>query len=80
MSDVELPRHLKPDAQGLVRWNETIPARSKLSWRVAYTLEYPTDFVVRSRANAARDGEAPSPSPAKARAVYEQIDALEKAF
>lgn len=86
VSDVEVPHKVKPDAQGLVKWTETIPPRSKMTWRIAYTLEYPTDFVVRSRAAAAtRDGMdlAPSPSPAapaKARSMTEQIDMLEQAL
>jgi uncharacterized protein (TIGR02231 family) len=96
VSDVDLPRKLKPDAQGVVRWTETIPARTKLTWRVGYRLEYPTDFVARSRAadehaspTATFDAEeraAPAAAtPAaktqsKSRKMYEQIDQLENSF
>jgi uncharacterized protein (TIGR02231 family) len=91
VSDVELPRKIKPDAQGVVHWTETIAPHSRLDSRVGYKLQYPTDFVVRSR--AAEEHESPpapstpaaaaAPAPAPMRAaprMYEQIDALEKSL
>jgi uncharacterized protein (TIGR02231 family) len=83
VGDVEVPHKVKPDPQGLVKWTETIPAHSKLAWHIAYTLEYPSDFVARSRAAAVTDQPAaPAPAAAMPRKaeMYEQIDALEKAL
>ena len=54
----------------------------KVTWRIGYQIEYPTDFVARSR--AAEESNAPSsPAPAprmKGKKMYEQIDALEQAL
>jgi uncharacterized protein (TIGR02231 family) len=81
VSDVDLPHKIKPDPQGVVKWSEPIPARSKVTWRVSYKLGYPTDFVVRSRTAEEQSSPAPAPaSPAPARKMYEQIDSLEKAL
>jgi uncharacterized protein (TIGR02231 family) len=79
LDDIELPRKLKPDQQGVVRWTETIPARSKVTWRVGYKLEYPTDFVVRSRAAFTADPSPAAPA-ARARKMYEQIEVMEKSL
>ena len=89
VDDVEVPHKVKPDTQGLVKWTETVPPHGKVSWRIGYTLEYPTDFVARAKAadstTTTTDEESASPSPAaarpaappKPRKMYEQIDALE---
>lgn len=78
VSDVETPHKAKPDAQGVVRWTETIAPHSKVTLRVSYTLEYPSDFVTRAREQE-RYQRRPAPSPAapSKRMLYEQIDALE---
>jgi len=88
VSDLVLPTKVKPDAQGVVRWSESIPARTKRSWRIGYTLEYPTDFVARAQESekegmddARRHPSSPSAAPyPKARKMYKDIDALEKAL
>ena len=82
VSDVETPRKVKPDAKGVVRWTEVIAPRSKVSFRVSYTLEYPSDFVSRRKIMDQQDRRAPAASPAapKQRQLYEQIDMLEHAL
>jgi len=83
VDDVELPHKMKPDAQGVVRWTETIPARTKVAFRLGYKLEYPTDFVVRSRALDANPAAATPDSPAPAarpQKMYEKIDMMEKSL
>lgn len=83
VSDVETPHKTKPDGQGVVRWNETLPPRAKVQLRVSYTLEYPSDFVTRARQQDPERHRAPANSPApprQQRKLYEQIDALEHAL
>ena len=83
VSDVELPRKIKPDAQGVVRWTETIPPRTKLACRIGYRLEYPTDFVVRSRAAETHDSRRRRrrrPSPPGAEDVRADRHAGEEAL
>ena len=79
VSDVETPHKVKPDAKGVVRWTETVAPHTKLTFRVSYTLEYPSDFVSRRRVLDTEDRRAPAASPAapKQRKLYEQIDMLE---
>ncbi len=77
VDDVELPRDAKPDAHGVVHWTETLAPHAKATWRVSYTLEYPSDYV--ARAKAERDDDAPtSAAPCAAPKMYEQIEMLEK--
>lgn len=81
VNNVETPRKVKPDSQGLVRWTETLPPKAKLSWRVSYTLDYPSDFVQRRREMPSpRRPEGLGPGAAPKRPMYEQIDMLEKNF
>lgn len=82
VDDVETPRKVKPDSQGLVRWTETLPPKTKVSWRVSYTLDYPSDFVQRRRSQppASRPEPHGGPGAALKRQMYEQIDQLEKNF
>ena len=81
VNNVETPRKVKPDSQGLVRWTETLPPKAKLSWRVSYTLDYPSDFVQRRREMPSpRRPEGLGPGAAPKRQMYEQIDMLEKNF
>ncbi|MBI5610813.1 MAG: mucoidy inhibitor MuiA family protein [Deltaproteobacteria bacterium] len=75
VDDVETPRKVKPDGQGVVRWTETLPPRSKSIFRISYTLDYPSDYAHRSP----RQPRGYEPSPAK-RSMPEQIDMLEKSF
>ena len=73
VDDVTLPPRVKQDGQGVARWTETIAPHSKVTWRVGYTLEYPSDFATRSRSYEQNSPAAPSP-----RKMYDQIEALEK--
>ncbi len=78
VDDVELPKHVKPDAHGVAHWTETLAPHAKVTWRVSYTLEYPSDYVARAKAEKDDDD---SVAPAALRAapkMYEQIEMLEK--
>ena len=77
VSDIELPNKWKPDAQGVVRWTETLAPHAKATWKIGYQLEYPTDFVVRSRA---ADSQNAPPSPASAAPMYQQIEKMEQSL
>jgi uncharacterized protein (TIGR02231 family) len=83
VGDVEVPHKVKPDAEGLVKWSEEIPAHARLSWRIAYKLDYPSDFVARSRAvaEAAPAPAAPDVAPERKDArIYDFIDQSENAL
>jgi uncharacterized protein (TIGR02231 family) len=80
VDDVETPHKVKPDGQGLVRWSETLAPHQKLTLRISYTLEYPSDFVARRRAADEREPQAPASPAAPRRKTYEQIDMLEKSL
>ncbi len=81
VDDIETPHKIKPDGQGLVRWTETLAPHQKLTLRISYTLEYPSDFVARRRAAEEREPSAPANSPsAPRRKMYDQIDMLEKSL
>jgi hypothetical protein len=81
VDDVETPHKVKPDGQGLVRWSETLAPHQRLTLRISYTLEYPSDFVARRRAADEHEPQAPAASPAAPRRkAYEQIDMLEKSL
>ncbi|MFO0747100.1 MAG: mucoidy inhibitor MuiA family protein [Myxococcota bacterium] len=73
VSDIGLPDGAKRDSNGVVKWTATIAGKKKVTWRVSYTLEYPTEAAERSKAN-------PAAMPAPARMLYEDIDKLEKNF
>ncbi len=86
VDDIELPRKVKPDAHGVAHWTETLAPHSKVTWRVSYTMEYPSDFVTRARAEKDEEEDAspaassPMPAPAAKRKLYEKIEMLEKAL
>lgn len=73
VSDIGLPEGAKRDSNGVAKWTATLAAKKKVTWRVSYTLEYPTDAAARSKAN-------PAAMPAPARMLYEDIDKLEQNF
>jgi len=77
VDDVDLPDRAKPDAQGLVKLTKVLPPRSKVGWRIAYNLYYPTDYVARMGAVAT---PAPRDAPAPAAPMHERIDQLEDAL
>lgn len=77
---------VKPDTQGIVRWELTLKPGEKREFRIGYQVEYPSELVFETqRRNRARgrmdfDAEDPySPSPAKSR-VEDQILQLEHMF
>lgn len=81
VDDVETPRKAKPDSQGVVRWTETLPPKSKVTWRLSYSLDYPSDFVQRRRAMPSPRNHDNGPGAASPkRAIHEQIDMLEKSL
>lgn len=81
VDDIETPRKVKPDSQGLLRWTETLPPKSKVSWRISYTLDYPSDFVNKRKAlGRSSRPEGKGPGMAAPKAIHEQIDLLEQSF
>lgn len=81
VDDIETPHKVKPDAQGVVRWTETLAPHQKLTLRLSYTLEYPSDFVSRRRAADVNEPNAPAASPAAPRRkMYDQIEMLENSL
>lgn len=80
VDDVETPRKAKPDSQGVVRWTETLPPKSKVTWRLSYSLDYPSDFVQRRRAQPSPRNDQNGPGAASPKQMHEQIDMLEKSF
>ncbi len=79
VSDVEVPKGVKPDQNGVIRWTETIPPRSKRSWRIAYTLEYSTATVTRVREEKKKmqmrmAPSSPAPAP---KSLMDEIENLE---
>ncbi len=80
VDDVETPKDAAPDSEGLIRWTETLAPGEKRSWRISYTLDYPTDFVARYRA-AVESGAMPAPAPAKRmRSLEADIEQFESTF
>ncbi len=77
---------VKPDTQGIVRWELTLKPGEKREFRIGYQVEYPSELVLetqrRNRARRDMDYEADepySPAPAKSR-VEDQIMQLEHMF
>ncbi len=77
---------VKPDTQGIVRWELTLKPGEKREFRIGYQVEYPSELVLETqRRNRARgrtnfDADEPyAPSPAKSR-VEDQIMELEHMF
>ncbi len=76
----------KPDSQGLLRWNLTLEAREKRTFRISYRVEYPPSLVLRTEQRHRRKAAgaaSPSPSPTTGYDEFEledQIMNLEKAF
>lgn len=72
VSDLGVPDGSKRDSNGVVKWTASLAPKKKTSWRISYTLEYPTDAPQRSRANPAM--------PAPAKMLFDDIDKLERNF
>jgi uncharacterized protein (TIGR02231 family) len=71
IDDVKVPDGSKRDASGVVKWSATLGARKKQSWRIEYTIEYPTDLFAKGKAPA-------SPMPAPQRKFMDDLESLEK--
>ena len=73
--DVKVLPEIKPDREGLLKWEVALAPRESKTFRVEYELEYPTDLLQRMLS-------APkSPSPMNLESedgLYRQIDSLEK--
>lgn len=81
VSEVDVPKGAKADANGVLKWSPVIPAHTKVTWRVSYTLEYPNDHAQRARASRNNQKKANEPaSPAPSRSLYDDIENLEKSF
>lgn len=68
---VRVPEGAQRDTNGIVRWTATVAPRSRGTWLVEYELEYDNDMLVRE---ASRKAAAPAP----ARALFNDIEALER--
>ena len=71
VDDVKIPDGAKRDRDGIVKWDAPLPAKKKLTWRIEYHLEYPTDLVSRMKNNPN------NPAPAPQQKLYEDIERLE---
>lgn len=72
IDDIKVPDGARRDADGVVKWTATLPARKKLSWRISYEMEYPNDLVSRGRAMPA--------APKAQQRLYDDVERLEKSL
>ncbi|MBI4815437.1 MAG: mucoidy inhibitor MuiA family protein [Deltaproteobacteria bacterium] len=72
IDDVEVPNRAVPDANGVVRWTAQVQPHQKQTWRIGFTLEYPSDLLRRTREQPAATKEAPT--------NYDDIQNLEASF
>lgn len=85
VDDIRIPEGAKREASGVFRWTATVAPKKTVSWRVEYTLEYPSNYLQRPPPPEAEPADmnfeenAPA-SPAPARRVYDDIQKLEKNF
>lgn len=78
---------VKPDTQGIIRWELTLKPGEKREFRIGYQVEYPNELVLetqrrnraRGRMNLDDDGPNYPASPSKSR-VEDQIMELEHMF
>ena len=86
---VRLQPEVKPDVKGLIKWDVTLPARTKREFRLEYTLDYPPELPqaqqVPQRSWRERRSRGPwrpaRPHPdlvQQSESLYRQIDVLEK--
>jgi hypothetical protein len=66
----------EPDSKGLIRWEVNLAPRERKSFNVEYTLEYPSDWLERNKAQS-RGG---IPSPVGDSTLMKQIQVLESKF
>lgn len=70
VDDIKTPKQSKRARDGIVRWTATLKPKTKESWRIEYSLEYPTDLLQRVKSRRA-------PSPAPDQMLFEDIEQLE---
>lgn len=82
VSDVRIQPEGEPDSKGLVVWSLELKPREKRAFRIAYTMEYPSQLPDQAtrRARAADANLAPAPAAAPQADIYQQIESLEKKF
>lgn len=71
VSDVTIPETSKRDSSGVVKWKAVVAAKKKLTWRLEYTIEYPSDVVQKRRSEPA------APAHEKSRMLMDDIEQLE---
>jgi uncharacterized protein (TIGR02231 family) len=79
---VKLLPEIKPDVKGLVKWDASLPAKSKKEFRIEYTLDYPAEFPQPVRldkllpsSSEPKPKTSSSPAPSS---LYRQINELEE--
>ena len=82
--DVKLTPTVKPDTNGLVKWEVKLAPKERREFHIEYALDYPTDLTQRPEVEEAREeGEAGVPSEAIApsnETLRRRIRVLEKAL
>ena len=76
VSNVRITPDGKPDSKGLLHWDVGLAAKQVKTFRLEYTIEYPTELLTRYRATKSAMPRSPSPSRA-AESVFDDIDRLE---
>lgn len=71
VDDVTVTPEIRPDTKGLLRWDVQLAAKQTKSFRIEYTLEYPTEWLERERSQRRMN------APRAKDAVYDEIDRLE---
>jgi len=87
VDDVRIPDGAKRDGDGVVQWTPTLAPRKIDTWRLEYTLEYPSDLVQRAQAvemdyeesNAPSSGARPAPKRSK-QMMFHDIEQLENSL
>ena len=71
---VSVQPSVKPDAKGLLRWDLALKPKERYPVRIEYTVEYPPEYVERSK------GNAPAASASGKSELYRQLEDLESKF
>lgn len=87
VDDVRIPEGAKRDGDGVVQWTATLAPKKLQTWRLEYTLEYPSDLMQRAmaaeqdyeQANAPASGARPAPKRSK-QMMFDDIQQLENAL
>lgn len=75
VDDVTVTPEIRPDTKGLLRWDVQLAPKQTKSFRIEYTLEYPTEWLERER-----NQRRMNPAPKSKDAVYDEIDRLENSL